>query len=246
MKNVISVLIIVAFAVTLVGSAYAHKGEVIGDYKIEVGWKDEPPIVGQKNAIEIIVTIATEQDKESHESDESEEHTEDEEHESHEDEHMEETNTESMEHDESKESEMHDEEHTEYEKLEPGTAVTGLSDKLEVTVSLEGQKTTLILVESSKPGVYHADYTPAEVGFPLVNLVGKIDHEEFEITFHPEKVEPLSALSPLSQIHHGIDPTNVQCKEGLELFMRTNGSVACLSSTTAQVLISRGWELSQI
>jgi len=253
MKNVISVLIILAFAITLIGSAYAHKAEVIGDYKIEVGWKDEPPIAGQENAIEIIVTVATEHDKESHESEKhDEEHTEHEESGSemqenskHEDENMEE-HTESMDHDESKEAEMHDEEHAEHEKLEPGTGITDLSDKLEATVSLEGQKTTLLLVEASKPGVYHADYTPTEVGFPSVNLVGKIGHEEFEITFHPEKVEPLNALSPLSQIHHGIEPADVQCKEGLELFMRTDSSVACLSSTTAQVLISRGWELVQL
>lgn len=246
MKAIMVFIVTFILATGLVGNSYAHKAEVIGDYKIEVGWKEEPPIAGQKNAIEIIVTVATEHDKETHESEKNDEHTENEEHESHEDEHMEETNTESMEHDESKESETHDEEHIEHEKLEPGTGVTDLSDKLEAIISLEGQKTTLILVESSKPGVYHADYTPAEVGFPSVNLVGELGHKEFEITFHPEKVEPLSVLAPLNQIRHGVDPADVQCKEGLELFMRADDSIVCLKSITAQVLLSRGLELTQL
>lgn len=222
MRYVASLLVVFAFVLTLVGSAYAHESEIVGDYKIEVGWKNEPPVVGQKNAIEIIVTVATEHDKESHED-----------HEEH------------MEHEESG-SEMHDEEHMEHEELEPGTGVTGLSDKLEATVSLQGKKTTLILIETSKAGVYHADYTPAEVGFPSVNLVGEIGHQEFEITFHPEKVEPISALSPLSQVRSGTKPAEVLCREGLQLFMRPEGSVVCIKSTTAQVLTSRGWELKQL
>lgn len=216
MRNAAALIIVFAFTLTLVGSAYAHKAEVVGDYKIEVGWKNEPPIAGQKNAIELIVTVATEHDKESHESEE------------------------------------HDEEHTEHdemereERLEAGTGVSDLSEKLEATVSLKGQKTALTLVETTKAGVYRADYTPAEVGFPSVNLVGKIGNEGFEITFHPEKVEPISSLSPLGQIRSGIEPHTVLCKEGRELFMRSDDSVVCLSPTTAQTLFSRGYELTQL
>ncbi|MBM3895919.1 MAG: hypothetical protein FJ359_05740 [Thaumarchaeota archaeon] len=216
MKYVAALLVVFAFVITLAGSAYAHKAEVIGDYKIEVGWKDEPPIIGQKNAIEIIVTVATEHDKESQEPEEHEEH---------------------MEHEEAK----HD------EHLEAGTGVSGLSKKLEATVSLKGQKTTLVLVETSKLGVYQADYTPSEVGFPSVNVVGQIgDEEEFEITFHPEKVEPVSILSPLQQLRLVGDPAKVMCREDLELFVRAGSSVVCLSPTTAQALLSRGWELTQL
>ncbi len=36
--------------------AFAHESITVGDYEIEVGWVDEPPIVGQQNAILIIVS----------------------------------------------------------------------------------------------------------------------------------------------------------------------------------------------
>ena len=36
--------------------AFAHESVTIGDYEIEIGWVDEPAIVGQKNAIAINVS----------------------------------------------------------------------------------------------------------------------------------------------------------------------------------------------
>ncbi|MCI0553282.1 MAG: hypothetical protein L0287_20225, partial [Anaerolineae bacterium] len=36
--------------------AYAHESVTVGDYEIEIGWVDEPAIVGQKNAIAINVS----------------------------------------------------------------------------------------------------------------------------------------------------------------------------------------------
>jgi|CXWL01.1.fsa_nt_gi hypothetical protein len=36
--------------------AFAHESITVGDYEIEVGWVDEPPIVGQQNAILVIVS----------------------------------------------------------------------------------------------------------------------------------------------------------------------------------------------
>jgi hypothetical protein len=234
-----------AIAIGLVGNAFAHKGEVIGDYKIEVGWANEPPIVGQKNSIEIIVTVATEHDKETHASDE--EHT---------DHDTEMTDEDHMEHDEEMKDEEHtahdeettDEDHDTHEEemvddhSEPGKGVSGLSETLEATVTLNGQKTMLILTETSKHGVYHAEYSPNTVGFPSVNLVGKIGHgEEFEITFHPEKVEDLSVLSPLKQIHAHITPSDVKCKEGLQLIQSASGRVACVSHSGAVKLVAWGW-----
>src|SRR5215213_1669136 len=32
-------------------TAYAHVDITVGDYAFEIGWVDEPPIVGQQNAI---------------------------------------------------------------------------------------------------------------------------------------------------------------------------------------------------
>ncbi len=37
-------------------TALAHESVTVGDYEIEIGWVDEPPIVGQQNAILVIVS----------------------------------------------------------------------------------------------------------------------------------------------------------------------------------------------
>jgi hypothetical protein len=36
--------------------AFAHESVTVGDYEIEIGWVDEPPIVGQQNAILVNVS----------------------------------------------------------------------------------------------------------------------------------------------------------------------------------------------
>jgi hypothetical protein len=219
------ILLIIFLVFSFVGSAYAHKAQVVGDYKIEVGWKNEPPLVGIDNAIEIIVTVATEHDKESHETKD------------HEMEHME--HEEDMKHEEHQEGMEHE------KQMEAGTPASGLADKLEATVSLKEKKTPLVLVESSIGGVYHADYTPTEAGFPLVNLVGKIGSVEFEITFHPEKIEGLSALPPLKQVKVGISEDKVECKSNLELiFHPSSGDPACVKQTSIQRLLQIGWILA--
>ena len=38
-------------------TASAHQTIVVGDYEVEIGWLDEPPVVGQRNAI--VVNIAS-------------------------------------------------------------------------------------------------------------------------------------------------------------------------------------------
>jgi hypothetical protein len=37
--------------------AFAHEGVTVGDYEIEIGWVNEPPIVGQQNAL--VVNVST-------------------------------------------------------------------------------------------------------------------------------------------------------------------------------------------
>jgi len=48
-------------------------------------------------------------------------------------------------------------------------------------------------------------------------------------------------LPPLKQIKLGIDPSDVKCKEGLQLIMKNNGSSACVRMETAIKLEERGW-----
>src|SRR5574338_786359 len=63
MKTKLASLLVLTILVGLMGNAYAHKSEVVGDYKIEVGWKNEPPVAGIDNEIELTVTKATAFDK---------------------------------------------------------------------------------------------------------------------------------------------------------------------------------------
>lgn len=55
--------VILLFGIISATDVYAHKAKVLDDYKIDVGWEHEPPIKGQKNAIELIITLASEYDK---------------------------------------------------------------------------------------------------------------------------------------------------------------------------------------
>ena len=51
-----------------------------------------------------------------------------------------------------------------------------------------------------------------------------------------------SYLSPLKQVEKGILPTEVLCKEGMELAIKkTNGNPVCLSPDTVEKLIDRNW-----
>ena len=42
--------------------AFAHEGVTVGDYEIEIGWVNEPPIVGQQNALVVNVTNTSSSD----------------------------------------------------------------------------------------------------------------------------------------------------------------------------------------
>ena len=49
-------------------------------------------------------------------------------------------------------------------------------------------------------------------------------------------------MSPLKQMKSGVSASDVKCKEGLEpIFKTTDGSAKCVSSSTASVLVQRGW-----
>jgi hypothetical protein len=49
-------VILVAILAVGFSSAYAHKTITIEQYEIEVGWRDEPPLVSQQNAITFAIT----------------------------------------------------------------------------------------------------------------------------------------------------------------------------------------------
>jgi hypothetical protein len=59
---------VIGLGVLGIDNAYAHKAMIVGDYKLDVGWKTEPPIANESNQIEIIFSIASDFDKQRFES----------------------------------------------------------------------------------------------------------------------------------------------------------------------------------
>ena len=110
-----------------------------------------------------------------------------------------------------------------------------------MTVTLSEDTHTIVLSKTMTEGIYHAEFTPNRSGFPVVNISGMIHDTEINLDMHPEEVEQLSVLSPLKQMNIGVESSEVQCKEGLELFMRVhNDSAICVSSELGEQLIMRG------
>lgn len=177
MNKKLGLLAVAILSIGLLGSAYAHKGQVIGDYKIDAGWKNEPPIAGKSNAIEVIITKASMAEKKPTSKDE------------HKDDHKK-TNAKKSTHDEKSKKNHHDDSKKKSKSKMITNGISGLSKTVEVDVTLNGQKTFLTLVEDPKnKGVYHGEYTPNASGHTTVHIAGKIKGVDIEATFHPEKVE---------------------------------------------------------
>ena len=207
------------------GNAYAHTMEVVGDYKIEIGWDEEPPIQGIENSIELVITHATEADKAQAEEMDA---MADEDHMAHDEDMADEDH---MAHDEDMADEDHDHE----------GGISGLEDTIQVTVTLDDTTNTISLSTTEVDGIYQAQFTPSASGHPVVHLSGTIHETELDLDMHPESVESLNILPPLKQIAHGINPSDVECKEGLNLFMRLNeDSAICASDSLGQRLMDLG------
>lgn len=57
-------LFVIAALVLIFQIASAHETITVGDYEVEVGWVDEPPVVGQQNAIVVNVSNTTDTEAE--------------------------------------------------------------------------------------------------------------------------------------------------------------------------------------
>lgn len=171
-------VIVMALSVSLTGSVFAHKSQVVGDYLIEVGWKEEPVVVGLDNAITVAITSATEEDKTSAEN-------------------MTNTMSNMTEVDMVNMPASTGEHHDEEGPLENG--VTGIESSLEVTVTLNGEKTNLSMTEDpNNPGMYIGEFTPNTTGYPMVHLFTTIKDNPIEVTFHPEEVSNGTAFDEMS------------------------------------------------
>jgi len=225
---------LLAFVIMSMGfdNVYAHKAEIIGDYKIEIGWDDEPPIQGINNSIELVVTYATESEKQKETVAAAED-----------------ANSEDMVHDEHESTNEHDpmeashteDKHDDVVNEDHQGGVPGLEDTIQITITLDEKTSTVIMSETAIDGIYHGEFTPSSSGHPVAHLSGMIHETEIDLDMHPEEVEPLSTLAPLKQIGHGIEPNDVQCKTGLELYMRVyEGSAICASSDLGERLMALG------
>ena len=75
--------------------------------------------------------------------------------------------------------------------------------------------------------------TPAENDDRILKIIPIISEER--------KIGDRS-ISPLKQIMEGVLPTDVLCKTGFELILKSNsGNPACVTPNTASKLIDRGW-----
>ena len=65
-KKTLPTALILALLVVLstFGIALAHTSVHAGNYEIEVGWADEPPVIGQRNAVVVNVADTTDEEKE--------------------------------------------------------------------------------------------------------------------------------------------------------------------------------------
>jgi len=181
----LTLLSVLVLSIGLIGSASAHKSEVIGDYTVEVGWETEPPIVGMENTITVGISPATAEDKASSDTMNHD---------------VMDNNT--MSHDAMSNDIMaigDEEHHHDAVDLGPEKGIAGLASTLDITVTLNDKKTTLTMVEDDNiPGLYAGKYTPTEAGFPTVHVFTTIDNVPVEATFHPEEVKNGADLKSVS------------------------------------------------
>jgi hypothetical protein len=134
-------------------TAFAHSTKIVGDFKIETGWKNEPPIEEIPNAVELTISLAEEADKQTYDM-------------------------------------------VFFNRLDninekpTKKDLSGLDDKIEASVTLEGKKILLVLKEDEEnKGVYYAYITP-KAGKYTLHLYGIIKNLEFETTGQIETVKP--------------------------------------------------------
>ena len=182
MNTKLALLVVtMALAAGLTNNAFAHKSQVVGDYLIEVGWKEEPVIVGLDNAITVAITSATVDDKANAGTMKDN------------------MNEDSMAHDKMASNDTATEDHQHEEEGPLKNGITGLESTLEVTVTLNGEKTTLNMTEDpDNPGMYIGEFTPSVTGYPTVHIFTTINDNPVEVTFHPEEVKDGAAFDEVS------------------------------------------------
>jgi len=148
-------------------AAAAHEEVIVGSYKFEIGWLNEPVLVGQPNSLYLFITAAGESE---HAVDTSQA------------DHAEETD----EHDHVEE--MSDDSQT--------TEITGAEATLNFAVEYGSIRQTYTLRPVvGRPGQYAADFIPTREGQYTFLFSGTLNGEAIELKFEPEEVETAGKLA---------------------------------------------------
>jgi hypothetical protein len=152
-------------------SVSAHKSEIIDDYKLEIGWDREPTVVGVDNAITVMITCASDEEKASSKVDHG--------------------GTDHSSHEESN--------HSPHDADERVGGIAGLADAIDMSITLNGKKTMLSMAEDEHTaGLYLGKFTPSESGHPTLSFFAEIDGTPIETTLHPEKVDDGALIRTVS------------------------------------------------
>ena len=57
MKYRLAILVLFMISPLLMGNAFAHQADAVGDYRIEIDWKNWPVVTGESNAIIVYVSL---------------------------------------------------------------------------------------------------------------------------------------------------------------------------------------------
>jgi len=57
MKYRLAILAFLMISPLLMTNAFAHQADAVGDYRIEIDWKNSPPVAGESNSIRVYVSI---------------------------------------------------------------------------------------------------------------------------------------------------------------------------------------------
>lgn len=182
-------------------AASAHKEVNVGSYVFEIGWTNEPVLVGERNGLYLFITPANESDHAAESSD----------------------------HDQAEEAGEHD--HAEETAQSSQTAgVAGAEATLEFAVEYGGvRKTYPLRPVVDQPGQYTADLIPTREGQYTFIFSGSVNGEAIELEFEPEEVEPVGDLAfpeaPLSEAQLTAQLAAVQAQANTSQMIAIGGVV---------------------
>lgn len=112
---------------------------------------------------------------------------------------------------------------------------------VQLNVTTENDSKQIVLSLENKTAPINNDYYLMLLDVkPYPTSQNPIQEKDYKVTIYLERIGPNQ--SPLQQFRSGIPINEIQCKEGLELILRSSGGFpACVTPETKQKLVERGW-----